>query len=240
MVESSVCMNIASIAEAVSRPRYGTRVVSDIFPGRQRAGGLCTRIGDNATGGPARPCRHRGHPRSSHAPICGKRLCGRRDHRQGSSFRALAVRAPDIHARTPVPKSAPADGHTYPSVVSPTVRVLIQSWPHPPIMRRRRPRIHRLLGRHNWLCDPASVAGCFRAAVNTWASETMARTLTAGSETHGKAAFFGSDLDPDQCRSLDYLVNFRYLTAPTHSPQNVARPRCHELHCAIRDRKESF
>jgi hypothetical protein len=31
MVESSVCMNIASMAEAVIRPRYGTRVVSDIF-----------------------------------------------------------------------------------------------------------------------------------------------------------------------------------------------------------------
>ena len=32
MVESSVCMNIASMAEAVIRPRYGTRMESDIVP----------------------------------------------------------------------------------------------------------------------------------------------------------------------------------------------------------------
>ena len=49
MVESNVCMNIASIAEAVIRPRYGTRVVSDIFPGRVASGPIVRPRADCAT-----------------------------------------------------------------------------------------------------------------------------------------------------------------------------------------------
>ena len=199
MVESSVCMNIASIAEAVSRPRCGTRIVSDIFPGRQLAGGLCTRIGDNATGGPWPPDLHRSHPWSARATLQqhGYVAAAAIDTDQ---LPGIGIEVPGTQSRKPV-----SDQRRWIAT-------------HPRLSRRATPCHQGGRGVPAPAADvmddvflqttgkrSGAVVGCFRATITRRRRE-MATAMAVGSETHGTGHFSAATVDPDQCCSLGYWL----------------------------------